>query len=453
MALNPKRHINIDGVTYDIHTGRAISREEVAKPEMSSPVLDLRTPRNESTMQPIVADFEKDTVLPEENKKLIKPDIQKKMSTVEKKPNKPKSRLDFTTFVIMRGIWPKSNFALWQVSLLRTISSPQTWFLLALPLLFVQLRVVQNFTLNEILQKFRNLLLPDNYNVLVMALGSILIFFLIGVIVRAIITNTGIYIRLREIDDRRSSMLLGIRSSIHTLIRQCLGYVFHLIIITLLTTVLAFVAFYILSTSNEWISLSKYQLVVATAIIWFVLLVLLYSKHWIQICLIAKSNSTSRIQARSMKLLSSAISKSGIIGFMGLSMVLINYIIIFTLDWCAISYFIEQKHTPSYIILLLITSLTVILITNTQYLQQNLWARLYYFLSSASPDKNDLLYMEREKPASIWPLAVAIITSTVVIIIYYLLASYFGPSIRGRLANWHADIPTEIQFAVPIKNK
>jgi hypothetical protein len=76
---------------------------------------------------------------------------------------------------------------------------------------------------------------------------------------------------------------------------------------------------FVLHNPNEWISMSKYQLLVAAILIWLFIIVLLYSKHWIQISLIAKSNNTSKIQSKSTKLLFSGILKNlgtGIVGLM-----------------------------------------------------------------------------------------------------------------------------------------
>jgi hypothetical protein len=142
--------------------------------------------------------------------------IEKKSTNIhtqasEEKTTKHTSSLNFISFVIIKGIIPVSNFALWQLNLIRTIFSPQTWFLLSLPLLFVQLRIIQNYNLNEILQKSRDFLSPEHYNVIVVTLCGLIAAFLIGIIIRAIITNTGIYVRLREIDDREVQSFTGLK--------------------------------------------------------------------------------------------------------------------------------------------------------------------------------------------------------------------------------------------------
>jgi hypothetical protein len=72
-------------------------------------------------------------------------------------------------------------------------------------------------------------------------------------------------------------------------------------------------------------------------------------------------------------------------------------------------------------------------------------------VASLSKNRNQLLYMEREKPASSWPLYVAVLLAGVFVGSYFLLFNLYGSRIRGEMANIHAMIPEEIKLVVPLK--
>lgn len=97
--------------------------------------------------------------------------------------------------------------------------------------------------------------------------------------------------------------------------------------------------------------------------------------------------------------------------------------------------------------------MTVLLLATAQYIQQNLWARQYYYIASHSPMRKELLYMEREKPAKVWPLFVALALAGTLLLTYTTIISLYGSQLRGQLANLHAAIPDEIRLVIPVQKK
>jgi hypothetical protein len=55
MTSKSKRYMNINGVVYDIRTGQVVHTKDSENHVTQASVLDLRTPRNESTLQPIIS--------------------------------------------------------------------------------------------------------------------------------------------------------------------------------------------------------------------------------------------------------------------------------------------------------------------------------------------------------------------------------------------------------------
>ena len=84
-------------------------------------------------------------------------------------------------------------------------------------------------------------------------------------------------------------------------------------------------------------------------------------------------------------------------------------------------------------------------------MQQNLWARQYYLVANESDDRDELLYMEPERPASLVPLFVAVGLAGVVIGAYVCVVTLQAARIKGLLADLHAQVPAQIQFSLPVK--
>lgn len=468
------KYIEVDGVVYDIASGRVISdNKQQHHNRKKDSVLDLRTPHNivassqraiqKREVQPIVTT--RPTPVLKRTQPIHKPtnntpaqntSHQAQPSSQANKTTKNITLKDseapeYLNFVLIKGIFAKGNQKLWQLSLLRTVFSPQTWLLLTLPLIVLQIRIVKHYTLNETIQKAKSFVAPDHYQAVSLALGVTLAVFLIGVIVRSCITATGISARLREIDNRPIKILVALRSAMHSIIRQALNYVIHLIIIFVITLGLLLISKNLLSSVDPWIVSSRYQILVAIFLIWLITLVFLYTKHWLQVGLLARSSKTSHIQFKSIKLLFTTPLANIASGAIGLFLILLCYSIILSMSWYATSFFISQAGAPAIIILVLIAFITVILLTTLQYIQQSLWARQYYYASLSSDSSSELLYMEPTKPDSIWPIYVAIGVLLVFMIAYFWATAIYASRLRGVLANIHANIPDEINIVVPIR--
>lgn len=463
---SPQKHVNVDGILYDVSSGRVLDKNHV--PE----VLDLRnnnnlpgqaaslvsagsprkftTSRSGSTLQQSQPQ-PKSATGPNEDKS-SKSTYQAKANDRPKgdNPNDTK-KISFFSFVIARGILPRGSLQLWQISLFRTIASPQTWLLLSLPLILVQFRVIQNLNLNQFLVKAKDTVTPENFQPVTVSLGVIMGLFLLGVIVRSIITSTGVHVRLREIDHRPAKLSLGIHSAMHSLLRQMLNYIVHIAIIVLWSGLLIWLTGMVLATSNSLVSTNKYQIAAVAGFVWLFVMVLLYTKHWLQIGLLSRSSKVARVQLQSISLLFSSPLKNALAGLIGFSLSASVILLILAISWLVTDYFITQQGSPVIAILVAIAISTVILLTNLTYVQQNLWARHYYFVASLSKNRNQLLYMEREKPASSWPLYVAVLLVGVFVGSYFLLVNIYGSRIRGEMANIHSMIPEEIKLVVPLK--
>lgn len=468
-----QKYIEVDGVIYDIASGRVVNnkKKQIAHSNKNS-VLDLRTPHNiVATNQQAIQAREvqsstttqhvqpKAQAYPTHRKatnikpanRIRRPSVQKPRVTTNTFQSGNIDNFEYLSFVLARGLFSKGNLKLWQLSLVRTIFSPQTWLLLTLPLLLLQIRVIRHFTLNETLQKAKQFVAPDHYDTVTLAIGFTLIAFFVGVIIRSCITATGISVRLREIDNRPIKVLNALRSAIHSIIRQALNYIVHFIIIIFITISLIFISKQLFISTNPWITSNKYQIIVALFILWVMALIFLYTKHWLQVGLLARSSKTSHIQLKSIVLLFTAPSANMVSGVIGISLIILCYGVILSMSWFATNYFIHQTVSPTIIILILIAITTILLLTFLQYIQQSLWARQYYYASTKSSKSNELLYMEPSKPDSIWPIFVVVGLLTLLMVAYFVLINQYTARLQGVLANIHASIPDEINIVIPIK--
>lgn len=483
MNQKSDKYIEVDGVVYDISSGRIVSdKQKISNRNSKNSVLDLRTPHNivassqraiskrevqygtrrqSQSAKSVDASFDRKPYnRPTKPSRTYKAKTKavaktKPISSISKPVDEAKIKehdnTDYLSFVLFKGIFAKANLRLWQLSLVRTVFSPQTWLLLTLPLIILQVRVIRHYTINETIQKAKSLVAPDNYNEVSIAIGITLAAFLLGVIIRSCITATGISVRLREIDNRPIKVVNALRSSMYSIIRQALNYFIHLVIILIITLGLLMVSKNLFASTDPWVANSKYQILVALFLVWVVILIFLYTKHWLQVGLLSRSSKSSHIQLNSIKLLFTTPSANVVSGLIGLVLIGLSYSIIFSMSWFVTNYFVTQAGAPAVVILILIAFTTVILLTSLQYVQQSIWARQYYYSSLNSRDSGELLYMEPSKPDSTWPIFVVLAISAVLMIIYFVGVSLYSARLKGFLANLHASIPDEVNIVVPIK--
>lgn len=360
--------------------------------------------------------------------------------------------VDYFSFVLLKSFVPKPNISLWQLSLLRAVFSPQTWLLMTLPIIFLQILQYRNFTINEFLESIKSLLSPDNFNSVVYAGGAILMVFMISLIFRSMVSASAIYVRLREIDNREVDLFSAIRASANTILRQSLNYIYHLILLIVITTTLLLTIKAIFFTDISVIVSNRFQLISAIFLGWLILLVMLYAKHWLQIGLFARSSTTRHIQLQSFKLLFSSSLQNISTSLFGLLVLSLGYGVIFLGNWLIVSFFTTQAKIPPTTILLVVSSvLIVLLISYLQYFQQNLWAHQYFYAASNSKKSNELLYITRSKPESIVPLIIIITICLIILGLYFLGAWHWSAQIKGFLANWHAEVPASLKLIIPIK--
>lgn len=476
MSSKTDKFLEVDGVVYDISSGRVISdNKKKSTLKSNNSVLDLRTPHNivASSQRAIQKREVQSRPKPRADNFITKPHVAyDKTSHVHKSQTKPvlkahatklalrdantntiddQDMLDYFGFVFLKGVFPKGNLRLWQLSLIRTIFSPQTWLLLTLPLVILQVRVIRHYTLNETIQKAKSFVAPDHYNQVTLAFAFMLVAFLVGVVIRSCITATGISVRLREIDSRPIKVINALRSAMHSIIRQALNYFIHLVIVVMITVGLLLISKSLFLSTNPWVSNSRYQILVSLFLAWVIVLVFLYAKHWLQVGLLSRSSKTSHIQVKSIKLLFTTPSANLVSGLTGLLLITLCYIVIFSMSWYVTNYFVSQAGAPAILILILIAFTTIILLTTLQYIQQSLWAKQYYYSSLNSSDKGELLYMEPTKPDSVWPIFVVLAVAAVLMLVYFVIANLYAARLKGFLANIHASIPDEINVVVPIK--
>ena len=330
---SPQKHVNVDGILYDVSSGRELDKNHV--PE----VLDLRNNSNLSIQSassatpgsPRKFTASRSSTAPQQPqpKSATRPHLDKPSKSTHQAKSSDKQNSDspndakkisFFSFVIARGILPRGSLQLWQASLFRTIASPQTWLLLSLPLILVQFRVIQNLNLNQFLVKAKDTVTPENFQAVTVSLGVIMGLFLLGVIVRSIITSAGVHVRLREIDNRPAKLSLGIHSAMHSLLRQMLNYIVHFAIIVLWSGLLIWLTAMILTTGNSLVLTNKYQIAAVVGFAWLFVMVLLYTKHWLQIGLLSRSSKVARVQLQSISLLFSSPLKNAIAGLVGFSL-------------------------------------------------------------------------------------------------------------------------------------
>lgn len=461
MKKNQDRYITVDGVRFDITTGRALpAHKQSQAPAGRSAVLDLRVPQKNG-IDVIGISSKQQTLRPPKDHTVSTkaashtrghPQAKtKQKGQLQIEPANETKNTDYFSFVLLRFFWPKANFGLWQLSLLRTLLSPQTWLILTLPLILLQIRVLKHLTLNETLQQTKAFVAPDHYQTIIWAIGLMLTAFLIGIIIRSTITMSGMYVRLRELDNREVKLRYALRSAMHSLLRQSFNYFLHVLIMLVVSCAFILGIIGLWHSSNIWVSTNKYQLIIALSLIWITSVVLLYSKHWLQVGLLARSSKIKHLQWQSIKLLYVGLLNNLVTGFLGLTLLLTIYFAIIYMAWQLTSYFIGLRTAPAIGLLVAEAIISIVLLTALQYFQQNIWSRQYYYIATRSSDRRKLLYMEHTGKESLWPLWIAISLACILLGLYASIVVFSASRMRGFLANIHATIPDNVQLSVPIK--
>lgn len=439
-----KKYIVVDGVTYDIVSGRAINQNNNSISKRDT-VLDLRTgsPRPSSALV---------TPVPSRQNTVRMPRHQSSIPKATNPPHLSKEpETDYLSFVIGTGLFAKNNTSLWQLCLARTLLSPQTWLILTLPLILLQLFLLRHYTINQSLSAIKDTLSPANYQAIIWSLGISLALFFLGVVARSTITAAGLFSRLREIDKREVTTKSAVRLAASRLWHQALNYIFHLAILGLATVTFLLSIKNIFQSSNVWILTIRYELIVLLVVIWAVVLIFLYGKHWLQVGLLALSKNPFHTQIESIRLVFTTPLTIIITSLTGLTLIALCYASIIFVDIQLVRSFLHQSNTPTFILLVLTAVMSIIFLTALQYIQQSLWAHQYYFTAQHSLHTKELLYHQIEKHISLWPLIMILVSLVVFFLIYIMIVVIFSAQINGMLANLHALIPSEIKLVVPLQ--
>lgn len=434
--------IVVDGVAYDIATGRAIPKQSNTH-SRRQPVLDIRKSPSRS----------KQVQMPATRPKQIHP-----QSPQHKAGSPSASQLssqsqgfehDYITFVIIKGLFARINTPLWHMSLARTLASPQTWLILTFPLILLQVFLLRHYTVNQALLSAKNSVTPDHYTAIVWSIGVALIVFFLGVIIRSTITAAGMFTRIREIDKRNITAWQALRLAASRLWHQALNYMLHIAIIVALSVITLIVISNVLQSSNIWVITARYELVITMIIVWAILLIFLYGKHWLQVGLLALSKNPYHTQLQSIRLAVASPASTVITSIIGLLLIVFCYGIILFVDVQLVQSFLRQSTTPAFILLILTSILSIIVLTGLQYIQQNLWAHQYYYTAQLRPNKQELLYHHPQYKESLWSFIAILIVILAICVIYFIGVLLFDAQIKGFLANIHAMIPTQIKLVIP----
>lgn len=454
--LHPQssRYIEVDGVLYDVATGTASNSahpkrqviSDIKPVKKSSPPTKPAGVQTNLFNQPI--SIHSDVLTTRAEHKEIKK--RKKL----RKSHKPKlsqntlkssaSTQSYFSSVGLAFLWPLGGAACWQLAFIRSLLSPQTWFLALLPLLLLQLSLLGNSTLNQYLRNTKLAAQTFNYQQWIISFGVILTLFLVGILIRSLTTGTGLHLRLRKLDNKATNFSSAFRVAAHNSLKQSYNYLWHLFVILLISLGFTILALLVLKSNNQFVEVSQTRLVGAIIIIWLVSLSAMYAKHWIQISLISFNPNTVKIQRRSYQVLSTAPIQTITTAFISVSLVLTLFLYAYWIANVQLNYVVTTGAASFKISWYILATMSIFLLaTLTGYLQQGLWARHTHWVLEKRPDiKRQLLSSSLDTKPTISPLLWCIYGIVIIVLIYALIAVYFSPQIRSTVSELQLQLPS-----------
>jgi hypothetical protein len=454
-------HITVDGVTYDVNTGRALyiskkqnlSNTDIIAPKPSLTTADISLPQRSKPMGVIdLPQKKKFLVRKPKNSKNVKPAMlvaKKRSITAQKNATKPSKNVPHSFgWFIGRALLPRGfSASAWIFSFLRGVTSPLAWFLAALPVLILELQNVVFENINNLLSRAhlvsQNGLVFRSTPVIIATLTIAITILFVRVLFNAI----AMHLRNISLAGRTSKLWPAIKLVLHNSLKIIINGAIQIFFI-LITGLASATAFYWLVRfpHGETLTILVPYLAGLIVLVWFGIMCLLHAKHWLQIAILSSSNQTSQIQRRSFNVIFNYPLRSALLAL--LSFVLTIGICVYggwaafkTIEW------LNQTTVPSNSRFVLIISSIFLLAVLVSYIQQTIWSAYGSWLNQQYvPRLFKLASDEEAKSSNLWPFWVSIYLVIMTIALASLFIVFILPVINTHIVNISTHLPDKIDI-------
>lgn len=438
-----KKHITVDGVTYNVATGKAIAaRSQAQRPSSeairhrniqavtTADVTHIRKPKPMGIIE-----------LPQKKK------FRKNHKKAKKKPVIEYSSHGFSWF-FGRALVPSGfSASAWGFSVLRGVLSPQAWFLTALPIVILELQNVVFQNINELLDKAH--LATQNGQVF-HATPAIVGFISLAIIIlfiRVLLNSIAMHLRITFLSGNNAKLWPAIKLVLHNSIKILVhGAIQVLLVFTVTLVALATCYWLIITPHGPSFKVFLPYIVGLLAFAWVLLVGLLHAKHWLQTAILSSSIKTNKIQRRSLQVILSFPVKSAVLALISFSLTVGVWAYglwaaLKTIEW------MSRPVVPSNLRFTLLISSIFFLVVLVGYLQQSIWAAYSSWVNQQFSPRLFVLASDTEtKSVRLWPIWVAIYFVIMAIATISLLIVFVLPLVNNYAINFAAHLPDKIEL-------
>jgi hypothetical protein len=448
------KYITVDGVTYNVTTGRAESAQ-VARRRPSSDSIRKAAPSaasSHTSMSDITSPGQPKQALPKTMGFIDLP--QKKKFRRRKKPAKQTAKTapvytghSFGWFFGKALLPGGFSAAAWAFSVLRGVTSPQAWFLAALPIVILELQNVVFENINGLLSRAH--LATQNGQVFHI-LPSIVVIISLAISIlfmRVLFNAIAMHLRITFLAKHPARLWPAVRMVLHNSLKILVHGAIQLLCITIVSFVAFGVGYWLIAfPHNATIQAFVPYIVGGLGLVWVVLICLLHAKHWVQTAILSSSLKTTKVQRRSLQVIMAFPVRSAILAIIsfGLTVGVWAYGIwaaFKTIDW------LNRAIVPANSRFVLLISSIFVLVVLVGYLQQTIWAAYSSWANQQYKPKLFILASDTDcKQASIWQIWVSIYAVLMAIAVVSLGLVFVLPVVNSAAVNISAHLPSKIDI-------
>lgn len=461
MAPTSHKEIVVDGIRYDIASGKAVGNSPITRRNIDNVAAPThaaqRHPASEKSITLARANAKPMGVieLPQSRRQLKKQARAKNVANHKTKPVSKVQAMDLPGFgyYFWRSLLPSGfSASSWIFIVLRGVTSPTAWLLTALPLIILQAQNLVNENLNQLLSKVH---IATQNGRIFGSTSSILLAVILsfGIIFARVILNAmALHLRLELLGERAAKLWPAAKVVMHNSIKILLHGTIQ-ITWALLTSFAAATVLYWLLLYPHAHTLEAFAPYIAASVIfvWATLLCMLHAKHWLQTAILSTSLKTNSIQSRSWAAMLAFPLRSGILG--AISFALSASVIVYGL-WVALKTvtWLSRASVPSNGQFALLIGSIFLAAVLVGYLQQTLWGAYASWLNTQlSPCFFELPKRREIARITLWPIWVSIYIVVMCMAVASLGIIYVLPAVNMRIILFSQKLPSKIE--IPKLNK
>ena len=422
--------IMVDGIRYNVATGKVLEDQSLLQhsrsfdgihSQQSNAILD--NPKQKPNQVGNPKHNSEDVIdLPKRKRALRREKRTKKPVVVDI------SSPTFGSYVIKAFLPSGFSAFAWIFSVLRGVTSPLAWFLVALPLLVLSTQNLVYENINQLLEKAHQI--TEN-GVVFHASGAIIVSIVIAAIiifVRLICNAIALHLRITALSGEIAKLWPASKLIFHNSLKILFHGAVQILFVGMASVLVFIVLFWVvLIPHGQTIEVFVPYIAGFILFVWFILLVLLHAKHWLQIAILSSSLKTKEIQRRSWQAVAAYPLRSGVLALV--SFVLSLGIIVYGL-WVTVKAiaWLNRSTVPSNTRFILLMSSIFLGVVLVGYLQQTIWSAYASWLNIQYKPRLFVLAKESEiKKTKLWPIWVSSYLFVMILALFVLSIIYILP--------------------------